>query len=330
MSVVLPGILSTDSKGAADTRNAVKLLRDRQLNARISAVGKDVVDHSVAYGESVAQAILAWEQTDHYAEIKAESYELPAGDDSYWIPTNPNAPIVEPYWGQIRTFGLSYADACAVNLNLPFNPDQNSTFYAQAMEVKTVGDNLTQEQKDIALRWLDTPGQTGAPSGHWVEIEGIVAKKLGLNLDKTAMMYALANIAVGDAFISTWSLKYQVLLLRPITYIHKYIDKQWQPFITTPNFPEYPSGHSVASGAAAEVLTTMFGPVAFTDDSVVKHKLAVRSYTSFWAAANEAGISRLYGGIHYRNAIEAGLRQGECVGQYIINNVQLRSVPQGE
>jgi hypothetical protein len=323
LSVVLPGILPTNSKGATDTANTVKLLRERQLNARIRDVGKDIVDRSVTYGEAVGQAILAWEKTDHYTEIKAEAYQLPTGDDSYWIPTNPDAPIVEPYWGKIRTFGLTSADICDVKLGLPFNADKNSTFYAQAMEVKTVGDNLTQEQKDIARRWIDTPGQTGAPSGHWVEIEGIAAKTLKLKLDKTAMMYALTNIAVGDAFIATWSLKYQVLLVRPVTYIQKYIDKQWKPFVATPNFPEYPSGHSVASAAAAEVLTTLFGPVAFTDDSVKKHQLQVRSYTSFWAAADEAAISRLYGGIHYRNAIEAGLQMGQLIGQYDTEHVKL-------
>jgi hypothetical protein len=199
------------------------------------------------------------------------------------------------------------------------------------MEVKEVGDNLTDQQRETARFWVDTPGQTGAPSGHWVSIENQLVEQLGLNLGRASEMYALAGMAMGDAFISTWALKYEVLLLRPETYIHEYIRRSWQPYIQTPPFPEYPSGHSVVSGAASEVLTTMFGVVAFTDRThvIYKHEPLVRSFTSFVAAADEAAISRLYGGIHYRVAIENGLRQGQCVAQQVLNNVQLRPIPQG-
>jgi membrane-associated phospholipid phosphatase len=161
-------------------------------------------------------------------------------------------------------------------------------------------------------------------------IESQLVDTLGLKLDRTSMMYALVGVALGDSFIAAWSQKYQINLLRPVTYINEYIDPAWEPFIASPGFPEYPSGHSVVSGAAAEVLTGMFNTVAFTDASVRKHGMEPRSYTSFWAAANEAAISRMYGGIHYREAIENGLRTGQCIGQNVLNYVLLRSVPQGE
>ena len=144
------------------------------------------------------------------------------------------------------------------------------------------------------------------------------------------MMYGLVGIAMGDAFISAWSTKYQVNLLRPVTYINQYIDPTWRPFIASPGFPEYPSGHSVVSSAASEVLTGMFNTVAFTDNSVRQHGMQPRSFTSFQAAASEAAISRLYGGIHFREAIENGLRQGQCIGQNVLNYILLRSIPQGE
>lgn len=157
-----------------------------------------------------------------------------------------------------------------------------------------------------------------------------VVDQLDLSLEMASMSYGLVGISLGDAFISAWYVKYQDNLLRPVTYIQRYIDPEWESFIESPGFPEYPSGHSVASAAAATVLTEMFGTTAFVDNSVRKHGLEPRAYTSFMAAASEAAISRLYGGIHYRQAIELGMTHGECVGNNVINYVLLRSVPQGE
>jgi membrane-associated phospholipid phosphatase len=207
---------------------------------------------------------------------------------------------------------------------MEFSTDPNSTFYQQAMEVKVIRDNLTEEQKAIANFWVDTPGITGTPSGHWVSIENQLVSQRNLKLDSAAQMYALVGVALGDAFIACWNLKYQVMLLRPETYIKRYIRKTWAPYIQTPPFPEYPSGHSVASAAAAEVLTSLFGTVAFKDNTHKLHNQPPRYFTSFEAAATEAAISRLYGGIHYRAAIENGLRQGRCVGATAVSRVQMR------
>lgn len=230
----------------------------------------------------------------------------------------------------IRLFALYSPDACDVPMRMEFSTEPDSTFYQQALEVMNVGNSLSDEQRETALYWVDTPGQTGAPAGHWVLIQDQLVDLLDLDLGRAAEMYALVGIALGDSFISAWNLKYQVLLLRPETYIQQYIDENWKPLIATPGFPEYPSGHSVVSGAAAEVLTNMFGMVAFTDQSRRKHGFKDRSFTSFYAAASEAAISRLYGGIHFRTAIENGLRQGQCIGKYVQDYIQLRSVPQGE
>jgi hypothetical protein len=329
LSTVIAGLFPED---ATDTQNAVNALRQSQINARLRQVDEAIVERSVAYGDEVGEAILDWVSTDNFAETRDMNadYVPPSDDSSYWVYTAEGMKAVEPYWGRIRPFALYYADACAQKHNMEFSTDPNSTFYAQALEVKTTGDNLTPLQKDIARFWVDTPGETGTPAGHWVLIENQLVDVLDLKLDRASMMYALTGVALADAFISTWSLKYQVNLVRPVTYIKEYIDPNWEPFIATPGFPEYPSGHSVVSGAAAEVLTGMFNTVAFTDSSVRKHGMQPRSFTSFWAAANEAAISRMYGGIHYREAIENGLRQGQCIGQNVLNYVLLRSIPQGE
>lgn len=327
LATVISGLFPEDK---ADTQRAIQALRESQTNAQIRETSADIVERSENYGTLVGNAILEWMQGDYFAETREMIYELPTGDPSLWIPTAEGMKPVEPYWGQIRPFALYYADACAVQSNMPFSSDEDSAFYAQALEVKTTGDNLTNEQKDIARFWVDTPGQTGTPAGHWVLIENQMVDHLGLKLDRASMMYGLVGVSLGDAFISAWSLKYQINLLRPVTYINEYIDPNWEPFIASPGFPEYPSGHSVVSAAAAEVLTGMFGTVAFTDSSGRRHDVGERSFTSFEAAASQAAISRLYGGIHFRAAIENGMRQGRCIGQQVLNYVLLRSVPQGE
>jgi PAP2 superfamily protein len=326
LSTVITGLFPN----AADTQKAAQTLRDSLEGARKKVVSADVVKRSMTFGDTVGNAVLDWVALDNFAETRTMVWNMPTGDPSLWVPTAPGMKAVEPFWGQIRPFALYYADACAQKHNMPFSTDPKSTFYAQALEVKTTGDNLTNEQKDTARFWVDTPGQTGTPAGHWVLIESQTIDLLGLKLDRSAMMYALVGVSLGDSFISAWSLKYQINLLRPVTYINAYIDPQWQPFIASPGFPEYPSGHSVVSGAAAEVLTGMFGTVAFTDSSGRRRNLPERSFTSFQAAAMQAGISRMYGGIHYREAIENGLRQGQCIGQQVLNYVLLRSIPQGE
>ena len=136
-----------------------------------------------------------------------------------------------------------------------------------------------------------------------------------------AGMYALVGIAVGDAFISGWEAKYRYNLLRPVTYIQRYIRKRWNPLVQTPPFPEYPSGHSVVSGAAATVLTNLFGQVSFVDNTGLSRDLPPRGFTSFNAAATEAAISRMYGGIHYRFDVEAGNQKGKEVGQFAVERM---------
>jgi membrane-associated phospholipid phosphatase len=140
---------------------------------------------------------------------------------------------------------------------------------------------------------------------------------------QAAQVLAVLGLALSDAFVTFWSSKFEINLLRPVTYIQQYLDQpQWKPLLTTPPFPEYPSGHSVGSGAAAEVLEALLGPGQFTDQTHVLRGQKASSFPSFRAAADEAGISRLYGGIHYRDAIEQGLAQGRCVGQTVMNRLE--------
>lgn len=322
MQTMADSLFSTD-----DSHKASAVLRAKQAASRQAVVSEAVVKRSLDYGDSLGKALAAWAAQDGATEAraKAKTYKLPTGSQWDYVSTTPGTVPVGPYWGTLRPFGLEKSDVCNVPLNVELSADPNSTMYKQAMEVKTVGDHLTDEQKAIANWWIDTPGQTGAPSGHWIEVSNQLVGVLHLKLDGAAEMYAMVGMVLGDAFISCWQTKYANPYLRPVTYIKRYINPDWSPFIITPPFPTYDSGHSAASAAAAEVLTNMFGAVAFTDTTHVKDGLAARSFTSFWAAANEAAISRLYGGIHFRVDIENGLLQGRCVAQHLIANVHLHA-----
>ena len=156
-------------------------------------------------------------------------------------------------------------------------------------------------------------------------ITKIAARTSEADYMKTAAAYALTAISLADGFISCWDEKYRSNLIRPETLINQHIDDSWQPILQTPPFPEYTSGHSVVSGAASTALTILFGDdFAFTDDTEVPYGLPIRSYTSFNQAAAEAAISRMYGGIHYRSAVDLGLTQGRSIGQWVTQNVKMK------
>lgn len=313
-----------------ETQAAAEKLYNRYLERRKQdGIAEDVLERSIRFGQMTAQHILDWASTDQYTETRDLVYEMPVGEMA-WEPTTPGFAAVEPFWGQLRPFALSWNAECALRPRIEFSPDKNSAFYQQAMEVKLVGDKLTQAQKDTAQYWLDNLIETGTPAGHWMLIGSGLVSQLKLTLARSVEMYSLLGITVADAFIGCWSVKYTYNLLRPETYIKRYIQPQWQPYIQTPAFPEYPSGHSVVSGAAAETLTFMFGHLAFTDHSKTRFNMPPRKYLSFYQAADEAAWSRLYGGIHYRLGIEMGLRHGECIGRAITQRINMKPTPQGE
>jgi hypothetical protein len=291
-----------------------------------------VIDASIEFGEVFAAGVLQWISDDNYDDTRADTqaFVIPSGEAFMWQLTTEGSRPIEPLWGQIRPFVLDYADECNVEMNYEFSAEEDSVFYQQALEVYELGNDLTPEQRETVEWWVDTPGLTGAPAGHWMLIGSQLVDQLDLDLERTAEMYALLGITLADAFISCWSHKYEVNLLRPVTYIREYISPRWTPYVESPPFPEYPSGHSVGSAAAADTLTALFGQVAFTDSANTNRGYAPRTYYSFEQAATEAAYSRIYGGIHFRAAVENGMRQGQCVSQRIFDRIVLNPVRQGE
>jgi hypothetical protein len=284
---------------------------------------------SVHYGRILAAAIQKWAMTDGGHEGQLHNFQTeyqPVKGAGFWLPTAPAflAKPLQPTWGNNRTFVLKKDQMCLAKPPAHYSEERNSFFYRQAQEVYNTVRSLTPEQRLIALYWADDPGRTATPAGHSLAIVTQILQQKQATLALAAETYAKVGIAVADAFIGCWQTKYQYNRIRPISYIQVAIDSFWnRPQVTdpviTPPFPEYTSGHSVQSGAVAEVLTSLFGnQFSFTDHTHVRRGFLPRSFDSFWVMAGEAAISRLYGGIHYRDAIENGLVQGRCIGQQVL------------
>ncbi len=224
----------------------------------------------------------------------------------------------EPYWGTVRPFALVRWDECPIAEPPAYSTNRSSPMYRNAQEVWDVKAALTPEQRTIALYWADNAGESGTPVGHWISIASQMVSERHLSAADGARAEMFTAVAMADAFIASWGYKYQYTLLRPRTYIRRLIDPAWEPLIPTPPFPEYPSGHSTQSAAAATVLAGLIGDGAFDDSTSISIGHAVRRFPSFRAAADEAGLSRVYGGIHYPAGNLSGRELGTCIGKKVV------------
>jgi hypothetical protein len=302
-------------------------------------VPSDVLKGSIAFSDTIAASVLAWSRKDNYAATRGASRYTVSDSPGRYVPTPPMyATPIEPHWREIRTMVLDSASQF-----MPPRPpavdlaNKNSVYYKALMEVKNTGDSLTAEQKHIADFWDDNPFKmnvTGhvmfatkkfSPPGHWMNIVGIGAEKAKADFNTTVAAYAKTSIALFDAFIACWDEKYRSNYIRPETVINAKVDANWRPYIQTPPFPSYTSGHSTISAAAAEVMTEYFGDkLSFTDTSLLEFGIANREVKSFRDAAQDASISRLYGGIHYRFDLDAGNVAGRHVGELIVERLRMR------
>jgi len=312
----------------------------KQISEEFRATGipEDVYERSVEYGNQVADHVLAWSSKDNYKQSRSFPKYSISNDPASWKPTPPAyMDAVEPHWNKIRTFVIDSAAQFVPVRPTPFSVDKKSQFYIEANEVLEISKNLTDEQKDIAFFWDCNPFMMNvkghvmfatkkiSPGGHWINITAVANRKVNLDFMKSSEAYVWVSLALADGFISCWDEKYRSVLIRPESYINQYIDENWVPLLQTPPFPEYTSGHSVISNSAATVLTELYGDnFAFTDSTEIEFGLTARSFTSFKQASEEAAISRVYGGIHYKPACEIGKSQGIAVGKYIIGKIRTR------
>jgi len=277
-----------------------------------------VLDRSEELGRAFGEEMVAWSETDGYAESADDTF---AGSDQpgSWVRTAPAfAPPLEPGWGTLRTMLVDVGE-CPVAEPLPYSEEPGSPFYEQAMAVYEADQERTDEQREIARFWNMEPA-TGTPAGHWARIARTVSDDLGLDLVEAAHTQAVLSTAVADSLVAGWGAKFETDVLRPITFIQEHIDPTWLSYLTTPQFPEYPSGHSFLSGTAAATLTALLGPQSFVDDS--NNDGITREFESFDEAALEAASSRLYGGVHYPMGIEGGNAQGQCIGELAVERIE--------
>ena len=299
---------------------------------------------SKEYGLGVAQHLSKWIDKDNYKETRTmPKYSVYSDDPGRWQPTPPSyMDGIEPHWPKIRPFTLDSASQFKPAPHPEFSLEEGTAFYDELIEVYEINKKMEEEGDEaeevkIAQFWDCNPyvsTQRGhlmfatkkiTPGGHWMGICKIASKKADLDFAQSSYAYTATAIALADGFISCWEEKYSSNLVRPETLINKYVDENWKPVLQTPPFPEYSSGHSVVSGAASIVLTKIFGEeFSFEDDTEVKYGLPVRSFKSFSHAASEAAVSRLYGGIHYRAAIENGLVQGKNLGNHVVKDLNLQ------
>lgn len=303
-----------------------------------SGLPKKTKKASIEYGEVVAKHILEWAKGDLYNQTRTYPKYTILEDDKYWKPTPPDyMDGIEPHWNKIRTLVLDSANQYVPAPPIEIDLTDGSAFKKQLMEVYRKGQGRDQESKDIASFWDCNPYVSHhrghamfatkkiTPGGHWIGITKIATKKSNSSFDETVNAYTHVSVALFDGFISCWDEKWRSLVVRPETLINQYIDEQWVPLLQTPPFPEYTSGHSVISRAAAVILTNLYGDdFGFLDTTEMEYGLPARSFNSFYHASEEAAVSRLYGGIHYRMAIDEGVTQGQKVGEFIVQKMQTK------
>jgi hypothetical protein len=309
---------------------------------RILVSDKKIYSRSVEYGKTVGDAIIKWASVDQYAVTRSVRRYSHSRVQGKWLPTPPAyIAAVEPYWSRLRPFIIDSASIYKPPPPCEYDRDTSKKFYRQALQVYYTVKNLTPEQRDIALFWDCNPffvNVTGhlmyatkklSPGGHWLSIAGIVANQSGADMMTTSATYLYTALALYDGFLSCWDEKYRSNYIRPETFINSSIDENWRPLLQTPPFPEYTSGHSVISTAAARVLTAMYGQnFRFDDHTETSFGLPVRKFNSFDEAASEAAVSRLYGGIHFPEAIENGQAQGKKIGDLVVTKLSIMPVRQ--
>ncbi len=321
------------SQRLAFSEDSVKVFAD-EIMKKFHTLGipREVFERSIAFGDTIGGAVVEWSKKDNYAQTRsATKYSVTPKNPVRWRPTAPDyADAAEPHWREIRALMLDSAAQFKPVAPAKFDTLQRSVFYKNAAEVRQMVKDSTADRIATAWYWDDNPIATQnaghmnfarkkiSPGGHWLHITMYACRQSKKNFMESADAYVRVAVGLFDAFISCWDEKYRSEVLRPESYITKYIDREWTPIIVTPPFPEYTSGHSVISGTSSRTLTAIFGQnFRFTDSTEQQFGHGVRSFNSFDEAAQQAAMSRMYAGIHYRPAVEIGLAQGQKIGDYM-------------
>lgn len=312
-----------------DDRLKILDMEAENLSEMSSNVSQEVIDRSITYGKSIADIVYEYSKTDGGHEAYLAPFQLPytvPTDPHCWAPTGSIQTPLSPKWGSNRPFLMNNITKVQPAMPVKFSSDTTSEFYKNAMFVYNTVQNASTEQVEIAKYWADDPFATCTPAGHTFAILAQIVKEERVTLTKASVAFARMGIAENDAFIACWKGKYDYVLLRPVTYIQRFIDPNFKTVIGTPPFPAYTSGHSCEMGAGARIFTDMFtdgsGNYPFTDYSQLQFGFAARSFKNFDEMATECANSRLYGGIHYTFDNEKGLQVGKAIGDNVNKEIK--------
>ncbi|MGY3053665.1 hypothetical protein ACVWYG_001865 [Pedobacter sp. UYEF25] len=317
--------------------DSLKAYEDKLYGNYKSDLDAATYERSIAFGTQVAKVILKRASMDGYDKSRGKPKYQGSNEDGKWHPTPPDyLDGVEWCWNTMQTFSLDSAAQFSLPPPPAFSKDKKSEYFKQNLTVYNQSKSQTAKEREIATYWDDNPFVTVhsghlmfankkiTPAGHWIGITRIACEKSKADAVKSAQAYTMVSVGMFDTFISCWDTKYKTKYIRPISVINSDLDPNWVPILQTPPFPEYPSGHSSITRAAAVVLTRLFGDnFSFEDDSDFKYIGMKRKFKSFIQASDEASISRFYGGIHYKNSVDMGASQGNQVGNFILSKIKL-------
>ena len=295
-----------------------------------------VYQRSADFGESIAKVVLARAASDGYFQSRGRPKYLGGNDPGKWRPTPPDyLDGVEPFWNTMKPMVMDSASQFMPPRPPEYSLDTSSFFFKSVREVYDINMNITDEQMQIARYWDDNPfviehsghmmfaNKKITPGGHWMGISAIASRQSGADAVTTAKAYAMTALALYEGFISCWDEKIRSSYIRPVTVINETFDNSWMPFLQTPPFPEYTSGHSTITACSAIILTSIFGDnFAFQDTSDLRYIGMQRHFNSFNEAAAEASISRVFGGIHFRFSVDTGAEMGIKLGEFIIKKLE--------
>ena len=299
----------------------------------------ETINHSLAYAGYISKAILAYAKKDRYNRISNLPRYTPLKKEGSWYPTPPAyIAAVEPYFNTVRPFLLDSASQFRIPPPTEFSKDKISAFYKlMSANYEQGQDSLTKAHRELALYWDCNPFAVQdeghllvglkkiSPGAHWMSITNIACVQTKQSFEKAMLIHTLVAMGLMDSFEACWDEKYSSNRIRPETAIREMINVHWKPLLQTPPFPEYPSGHSCISATSATILSHYIGDkIAFTDTTEVRFGLPTRHFASFNEAAQEAAISRFYGGIHFMDGVNEGMVQGKKVGDWVIEKVDGR------
>ncbi|MBK9257769.1 MAG: vanadium-dependent haloperoxidase [Saprospiraceae bacterium] len=303
--------------------------------AKVAGLSNSTIENSIKYAKLVSDLVSKRIKSDEYSVTRTLDRFTSDKRPGKWRETPPDYIAgLEPHWMKIKPLIIDSAGIYPAKSPPRYETSKNSEFYKMVSDVHSHSLNLDSTMVSIAWFWDDNPNvseHTGhamtvthkiSPPGHWLNIIHQISSRENSDLFKTTKAYTFSAIAMFDGIISCWYEKYKTNLVRPVTYIQENIDPEWKPLIQTPPFPEYTSGHSVISASAAEVLTDIFGKnFVFRDSTQTLFGMDARDYNSFHVAAWEVSMSRFYGGIHYRQGVEEGNKQGIFIGRYVLSDL---------